>query len=123
MRSPTASTLIHGERDAVLVDPGMTVDEPRARTDWVVTTGKNVIAPFVTSPPVVQVPRSRRRCRPFARLVNEVREQWLRDLVVAGRARPGRIVTHHGRLEDAPGLYQRFDQRADGVIKAVLQPA
>jgi glutathione-independent formaldehyde dehydrogenase len=46
----------------------------------------------------------------------------LRDLVVAGRARPGRIVTHHGRLEDAPGLYQRFDQRADGVIKAVLRP-
>jgi threonine dehydrogenase-like Zn-dependent dehydrogenase len=31
------------------------------------------------------------------------------------------IVTHHGRLEDAPGLYQRFDQRADGVIKAVLR--
>jgi hypothetical protein len=44
-------------------------------------------------------------------------------LVVAGRARPGRIVTHHGRLEDARGLYERFDQRADGVIKAVLQPA
>jgi threonine dehydrogenase-like Zn-dependent dehydrogenase len=47
----------------------------------------------------------------------------LRDLVVAGRARPGRIVTHHGRLEDPPGLHQRFDRRADGVIKAVLRPA
>ncbi len=46
----------------------------------------------------------------------------LRDLVVSGRARPGQIVTHHGRLQDAPDLYQRFDRRADGVIKAVLQP-
>jgi glutathione-independent formaldehyde dehydrogenase len=46
----------------------------------------------------------------------------LRDLVVAGRAHPGRIVTHHGRLDDAPGLYQRFDRRTDGVIKAVLRP-
>jgi glutathione-independent formaldehyde dehydrogenase len=46
----------------------------------------------------------------------------LRDLVVAGRARPGRIVTHHGRLDDAPNLYERFDRRADGVVKAVLRP-
>ena len=47
----------------------------------------------------------------------------LRDLIVSGRARPGRIVTHHGRLEDAPRLYERFDRRADGVIKVVLRPA
>jgi glutathione-independent formaldehyde dehydrogenase len=47
----------------------------------------------------------------------------LRDLMLAGRARPGRIVTHHGSLEDAPDLYERFDRRADGVIKAVLRPS
>ena len=46
----------------------------------------------------------------------------LRDLVLSGRARPGVVVTHHGRLDDAPGLYQAFDQRADGVVKAVLRP-
>ncbi len=46
----------------------------------------------------------------------------LRDLVVAGRARPGRIVTHHGGLDDAPSLYDRFDRRVDGVVKAVLRP-
>jgi glutathione-independent formaldehyde dehydrogenase len=46
----------------------------------------------------------------------------LRDLVVAGRARPSQIVTHHGRLADAPGLYDRFDRRVDGVVKAVLRP-
>ena len=48
MWSPTASTLIHGERDAVLVDPLLTVAESRALADWVVATGKNVTAVFVT---------------------------------------------------------------------------
>ncbi len=42
--------------------------------------------------------------------------------ILTGRARAGRIVTHHGRLEDAPDLYQQFDRRANGVIKAVLRP-
>jgi glutathione-independent formaldehyde dehydrogenase len=46
----------------------------------------------------------------------------LRDLVVSGRARPGVIVSHHGCLDDAPGLFRAFDERADGVIKAVLRP-
>jgi glutathione-independent formaldehyde dehydrogenase len=46
----------------------------------------------------------------------------LRDMILSGRARPAAIVTHHGRLDDAPALYQAFDQRADGVIKAVLHP-
>lgn len=46
--SPTASTLIYGERDAVLVDPLMTVDESRALAEWVGATGKNVTTVFVT---------------------------------------------------------------------------
>jgi glutathione-independent formaldehyde dehydrogenase len=46
----------------------------------------------------------------------------LRDMILSGRARPAAIVTHHGPLDDAPALYQAFDQRADGVIKAVLHP-
>jgi len=46
----------------------------------------------------------------------------LRDLVVSGRARPGAVVTHHGHLDDAAALYRQFDQRANGVIKAVLCP-
>jgi len=45
----------------------------------------------------------------------------LRDLVVAGRAHPGVIVTHHGALADAPRLYDAFDRRAEGIIKAVLR--
>ena len=46
----------------------------------------------------------------------------LRDLVLSGRARPGVVVTHHGRLDDAPDLYREFDRRAAGIIKAVLHP-
>ncbi|MET7879647.1 alcohol dehydrogenase catalytic domain-containing protein [Micromonospora profundi] len=47
----------------------------------------------------------------------------LRDVVVAGRARPSMIVTHHGSLADAPELYRSFDSREHGVIKAVLHPS
>jgi glutathione-independent formaldehyde dehydrogenase len=46
----------------------------------------------------------------------------LRDMVLAGRAKPSVIVTHHGGLDDAPKFFAAFDQRADGVIKAVLHP-
>jgi glutathione-independent formaldehyde dehydrogenase len=46
----------------------------------------------------------------------------LRDLVLAGRARPGQVVTNHGTLDDAPHLFRVFDRRAEGVIKAVLRP-
>ncbi|HKS45177.1 MAG TPA: alcohol dehydrogenase catalytic domain-containing protein [Amycolatopsis sp.] len=46
----------------------------------------------------------------------------LRDLITSGRARPGTIVSHHGKLEDAPELYRRFESRENGVVKAVLQP-
>lgn len=48
MWSPTASTLVHGERDAVLVDPLLTVEESRALADWVAATGKNLTTIFVT---------------------------------------------------------------------------
>ena len=48
MWSPTASTLIYGARDAVLVDPLLTTDEARALADWVAAAGKNVTAIFVT---------------------------------------------------------------------------
>jgi glutathione-independent formaldehyde dehydrogenase len=46
----------------------------------------------------------------------------LRDLVLRGRARPGSVVTHHGPLAEAPGFFDAFDRRADGIIKAVLRP-
>ncbi|GAA1623796.1 alcohol dehydrogenase catalytic domain-containing protein [Georgenia ruanii] len=46
----------------------------------------------------------------------------LRDLVLTGRAHPGRIVTHHGPLSEAPELFAAFDRREHGVVKAILRP-
>lgn len=48
MWSPTASTLIYGGRDAVLVDPLMTVEEAGHLADWVAATGKNLTSVYVT---------------------------------------------------------------------------
>lgn len=46
----------------------------------------------------------------------------LRDLIIDGRAEPGRIITHHISLEEAPLFYQRLDQRESGIHKIVIHP-
>ena len=46
--SPIAATLISGERDAVIVDPLMTIEQGRALADWVAATGKNLTTVYVT---------------------------------------------------------------------------
>ena len=43
----------------------------------------------------------------------------LRDLIISGRPGPLQIVTHHESLENAPSIYDRFDRRVDGIVKAV----
>lgn len=48
--------------------------------------------------------------------------EMLRDLIIAGKARPGVIVSHDVALEDAPIFYKRFDERVDGMTKVVLHP-
>lgn len=48
MWSPTTATLITGERDAVLVDALMTVEQAERLADWVAASGKNLTTIFVT---------------------------------------------------------------------------
>lgn len=48
MWSPTAATLIHGQQDAVLVDPLMTAAEGEDLAGWIGATGKNLTTIFVT---------------------------------------------------------------------------
>jgi glyoxylase-like metal-dependent hydrolase (beta-lactamase superfamily II) len=48
MWSPTAATLVYGDRDAVLVDPLMTATEGEDLADWIAATGKNLTTIFVT---------------------------------------------------------------------------
>jgi glutathione-independent formaldehyde dehydrogenase len=51
----------------------------------------------------------------------------LRDLIIAGKAKPSFIVSHRVRLEEAPEMYEKFDLRGTGegepytkiVLKAV----
>jgi glutathione-independent formaldehyde dehydrogenase len=51
------------------------------------------------------------------------RQVSVEDVPDARRARPGRVVTHHPRLEEAPEVFERFDRREDGIIKAVFRLA
>jgi glyoxylase-like metal-dependent hydrolase (beta-lactamase superfamily II) len=44
----TASTLIYGTRDAVLVDAFMTVQQANALGDWVAAKGKNLTTIYIT---------------------------------------------------------------------------
>ena len=46
--SPTASTLILGNRDAVLTDPGLTSEQARVLGDWVATHDRNLTDIFIT---------------------------------------------------------------------------
>lgn len=46
----------------------------------------------------------------------------LRDLIVAGRARPSFIVSHELPLAEAPGAYEQFDRRVEGFTKVLLKP-
>jgi glyoxylase-like metal-dependent hydrolase (beta-lactamase superfamily II) len=46
--SPMASTLVYGDQDAVLTDPGMTQDQARVLGDWAAAKGRNVTDIFIT---------------------------------------------------------------------------
>ncbi len=47
--------------------------------------------------------------------------EYLRDLIVNGRAKPGRIVSHHIRIDQAPEAYEKFDKRVDGYTKVLIR--
>jgi glutathione-independent formaldehyde dehydrogenase len=47
---------------------------------------------------------------------------FLRQAIITGNASPGKIVSHHISLDQAPEMYKRFDNREDGVIKVVINP-
>jgi glyoxylase-like metal-dependent hydrolase (beta-lactamase superfamily II) len=43
-----SSTLLYGERDAVLVDTFLTIDQSQALLNWVIASGKNLTAIYLT---------------------------------------------------------------------------
>jgi glutathione-independent formaldehyde dehydrogenase len=48
--------------------------------------------------------------------------RYLRDMIIAGRARPSFVVSHELPLDQAPQAYQKFDKRIEGYTKVILHP-
>ena len=48
--------------------------------------------------------------------------RYLRDLIIEGRADPSFYVSHREPLSNAPEMYERFDNREEGVTKVLLEP-
>jgi len=46
----------------------------------------------------------------------------LRDLIIAGRAKPSFVVSHHVSLDESPHAYDRFNAKADGYTKVLIRP-
>ncbi|MEF8829816.1 MAG: aldehyde dehydrogenase, partial [Haloarcula sp.] len=44
------------------------------------------------------------------------------DLIIEGRADPSWVVSHRVGLEEAPEMYEAFDNREEGVTKVLLEP-
>ncbi|KAF5390118.1 hypothetical protein D9757_003804 [Collybiopsis confluens] len=48
--------------------------------------------------------------------------RYLRDLIIAGRAKPSFVVSHNVSLDEAAQAYEKFDKRIDGYTKVLLHP-
>ena len=47
--------------------------------------------------------------------------EYLRDMIVNGKAKPSKIVSHHIQIDQAPDAYEKFDQRIDGYTKVLIR--
>ncbi|KAF1997938.1 S-glutathione dehydrogenase [Amniculicola lignicola CBS 123094] len=56
----------------------------------------------------------------FSKLFEKNRQ--LRDLIIAGKAKPSFVVSHNINIDDAPEAYEKLDQRIDGYTKVLIHP-
>jgi glutathione-independent formaldehyde dehydrogenase len=47
--------------------------------------------------------------------------EYLRDLIVNGKAKPSKIVSHHIHIDQAPDAYDKFDRRIEGYTKVLIR--
>jgi len=47
--------------------------------------------------------------------------EYLRDLIVNGRAKPSQIVSHRIPIDEAPDAYDKFDKRIEGYTKILIK--
>jgi len=48
--------------------------------------------------------------------------RYLRDLIIAGKAKPSFVVSHEVDIDDAVTAYDKFDKRIDGYTKVLIHP-
>ncbi len=48
--------------------------------------------------------------------------RYLRDMIISGKADPSWVVSHRVGLDEAPEMYEAFDNREEGVTKVLLEP-
>ena len=48
--------------------------------------------------------------------------RYLRDLIIAGKAKPSFVVSHDIDIDDAPHAYEKFQKRIDGYTKVLIHP-
>ncbi|EIW74495.1 GroES-like protein [Coniophora puteana RWD-64-598 SS2] len=48
--------------------------------------------------------------------------RYLRDLIIAGKAKPSFVVSHNLPLGEAASAYDKFDRRVEGYTKVLLHP-
>ncbi|EXJ94561.1 alcohol dehydrogenase [Capronia coronata CBS 617.96] len=48
--------------------------------------------------------------------------RYLRDLIIAGKAKPSFVVSHEIGIDDAETAYEKFDKRIDGYTKVLIHP-
>ncbi|KXN83451.1 hypothetical protein AN958_01430 [Leucoagaricus sp. SymC.cos] len=48
--------------------------------------------------------------------------RYLRDLIIAEKAKPSFVVSHELSLDQAPEAYDKFDRRIEGYTKVLLHP-
>ncbi|KAG8424875.1 hypothetical protein J3458_001631 [Metarhizium acridum] len=48
--------------------------------------------------------------------------RYLRDLIIAGKAKPSFVVSHEITLDDVEVTYDRFDKRLEGYTKVLIHP-
>src|SRR5271163_3469142 len=110
---PISSTLIYGERDAVLVDTPITVEQARALANWVAARGKNLTTIYAThghgdhffgtSTVLERFPRARFVARPD--VIKIMRQQASPEsLATFWNPRfPGQISSHLAIAEELTG--------------------
>jgi glyoxylase-like metal-dependent hydrolase (beta-lactamase superfamily II) len=110
---PISSTLISGERDAVLVDTPITIEQARALANWIAASGKNLTTVYAThghgdhffgtSTVLERFPRARFVARP--EVIEVMRQQESpKSLATFWNPRfPGQISSHLVIAEELSG--------------------